>query len=42
MAGAKIPLTPVVHQMIDVGPRPALREVVQGDRVPDRPATWTS
>ena len=36
MAGARIPLTPMVHQMIDVGPVPRFASDVEGDRVPDR------
>ena len=37
MAGASIPLTPAVHQMIDIGPVPRFAGVDEGDRVPDRP-----
>ena len=33
---AAIPLTPAVHQMIDIGPVPALREREERDLVPDR------
>ena len=36
MAGARIPLTPAVHQMIDVGPVPRFETVAERDRVPDR------
>ena len=36
MAGAHIPLIPMVHQMIDVGPVPRFEELAR-DRVPDRP-----
>ena len=36
MAGAHIPLTPAVHQMIDVGPVPRFEALVERDRVPDR------
>ena len=37
MAGASIPLTPAVHQMIDIGPVPHVRAHDQGSRLPDRP-----
>ena len=37
MAGAHIPLTPAVHQMIDVGPVPRFETSAKRDRVPDRP-----
>ena len=37
MAGAHIPLTPMVHQMIDIGPVPRFEALCQRDRVPDRP-----
>ena len=37
MAGASIPLTPAVHQMIDVGPVPHLRAHRRRGRLPDRP-----
>ena len=37
MAGASIPLTPAVHQMIDVGPVPHFKDDEGHDRVPDRP-----
>ena len=36
MAGASIPLTPAVHQMIDVGPGAALPRLEDGGRLPDR------
>ena len=37
MAGASIPLTPAVHQMIDVGPVPLFEHDAGRDRLPDRP-----
>ena len=37
MAGASIPLTPAVHQMIDVGPVPAVHGDGRRDRLPDHP-----
>ena len=37
MAGADIPLTPAVHQMISVGPVPQLAGDRRRDHVPDRP-----
>ena len=37
MAGASIPLTPMVHQMIDIGPAPRFADTTGDDRVPDRP-----
>ena len=36
MAGAAIPLTPAVHQMISVGPVPMLADTVGRDHLPDR------
>ena len=33
----RIPLTPAVHQMIDVGPVPRFADAKSDDRVPDRP-----
>ena len=36
MAGATIPLTPAVHQMIDIGPVPRFAGADERDRVPDR------
>ena len=36
MAGASIPLTPAVHQMIDVGPVPRFADRQVAHRVPDR------
>ena len=36
MAGASIPLTPAVHQMIDVGPVPRFADCEVAHRVPDR------
>ena len=37
MAGARIPLTPIVHQMISVGPVPLFADTAERDRLPDRP-----
>ena len=36
MAGARIPLSPAVHQMIDIGPVRALRRRQDARRLPDR------
>ena len=37
MAGASIPLTPAVHQMIDIGPVPMFANATKRGRLPDRP-----
>ena len=37
MAGASIPLTPAVHQMIDIGPVPMFAQRHRRGRLPDRP-----
>ena len=36
MAGASIPLTPAVHQMISVGPVPLFEDTVGEIDLPDR------
>ena len=36
MAGASIPLTPAVHQMIDIGPVPRFADAKSAHRLPDR------
>ena len=41
MAGASIPLTPAVHQMIDVGPVPRFADAKSRHRVSRSCATWT-